>query len=141
MSGQHQFCTFYLGDLFFGIEVHKVQEVLRHQHMTEVPTSDSVIGGLINLRGQIVIAMDLRRRLGLPERSSSDSPMNVVVRCHDGAVSLLVDHIGDVVEVEDDTFECPPDTLAGEGRKLIQGVHKLKTELLHVLDAEKVLAA
>ncbi len=141
MPVQDQFCTFYLEGLFFGIEVHKVQEVLRHQSMTRVPTVDPVIGGLINLRGQIVTALDLRRRLGLPERTASESPMNVVVRGEDGAVSLLVDEIGDVVEVEGETFESPPDTLAAEGRRFIVGVHKLKGQLLHVLNAEAVLAA
>ena len=139
MSAQNQFCTFYLDKLFFGVEVHKVQEVLRHQETTMVPLAPEVIGGLINLRGQIVTAIDLRRRLGLPERSPEQLAMNVVLRGDDGAVSVLVDEIGDVVEVADENFEAAPDTLKDEGRDLIRGVHKLKGKLLHLLDTEKAL--
>jgi purine-binding chemotaxis protein CheW len=140
MSTQHQFCTFYLDRLFFGVEVHKVQEVLRYQETTQVPLAPQVIGGLINLRGQIVTAIDLRRRLGLPDRSAEQFAMNVVLRCEDGAVSVLVDEIGDVVEVAEDTFEPVPDTLKGEAREFIRGVYKLKGKLLHLLDTDKALA-
>lgn len=140
MATQHQLCTFYLDKLFFGVEVQKVQEVLRHQASTRVPLAPEVVGGLINLRGQIVTAIDLRRRLGLAERESEKLAMNVVLRCDDGAVSVLVDEIGDVVEVSDDTFEPAPDTLKEEKRELIRGVYKLKGKLLHLLDTEKALS-
>ena len=136
---EQQFCTFYLDGLLFGIEVKKVQEVLRHQVMTRVPLAPKLIGGLINLRGQIVTAIDLRLRLDLPERKTDELPMNVVARSEDGAVSLLVDEIGDVVEVSDDAFEQPPDTLRGESRELIRGVYKLPRQLLHVLQLEKMV--
>ena len=89
-----QFSTFFVADLFFGVDVLRVQEVLRFQQMTHVPQAPGVIEGLINLRGQIVTAIDLRRRLGLPPRSGDQMPMNMVVRTDDGAVSLLVDEIG-----------------------------------------------
>lgn len=141
MSLELQYCTFYLDGLFFGVEVQKVQEVLRHQDMTKVPLAGAVIGGLINLRGQIVTAIDLRRRLGFSDRPEGQAPMNVVVRCDEGAVSLLVDEIGDVVEVEEGAFEPPPDTLNGESRELVSGVYKLKDKLLHLLDAERALAS
>jgi len=130
---EQQFCTFYLDGLFFGIEVEKVQEVIRHQAMTRVPLAPRLIGGLINLRGQIVAAIDLRLRLGLAERVAEALPMNVVARSDDGAVSLLVDEIGDVVEVSGEAFELPPDTLQGEARELVRGVYKLPSRLLHVL--------
>jgi purine-binding chemotaxis protein CheW len=92
---------------------------------------------MINLRGQIVLAIDLRLRLSLGERPEGDLPMNVVVRTADGAVSLLVDQIGDVIDVQPSTFEPPPETLRGPLRQVILGVHKLAGNLLHVLDAEK----
>src|SRR4029077_6326131 len=95
------------------------------------------VEGLINLRGQIVLAIDLRRRLSLGERSQGELPVNVVVRTSDGAVSLLVDEIGDVIEVEPSSFEVPPETLRGSVRELIMGVHKLEGKLLHLLDTEK----
>jgi purine-binding chemotaxis protein CheW len=96
-----------------------------------------VVSGLINLRGQIVTAVDLRQRLELEPRLPDTLAMNVVVRSEDGAVSLLVDEIGDVVEVEERTFEPPPETLRGSVRTVILGIHKLDDRLLHVLDIEK----
>src|SRR3954470_2572371 len=94
-----QFSTFFVADLFFGVDVLRVQEVLRFQQMTRVPQAPEVIEGLINLRGQIVPAIDMRRRLGLPPRTGGQVPTNVVIRTDDGAVSLLVDEIGDVLDV------------------------------------------
>jgi purine-binding chemotaxis protein CheW len=136
---EQQFCTFFVDGLFFGLEVHKVQEVIRYQGMTSVPLAPAVVGGLINLRGQIVTAIDLRKRLAMSERQGSEQPMNVFVRTGDGAVSLLVDEIGDVVEVADSTFEEVPDTLKGVGRDLIRGVYKLKERLLLLLDTEHAI--
>lgn len=141
MAEEHQFCTFFLDGLFFGVEVKQVQEVIRYQEMTRVPLARPVVQGLINLRGQIVPAIDLRRRLGLRQRVSGELPMNVVVRSDDSAVSLLVDEIGDVVEVTDSSFERPPETLQGVARELIRGAYKLKDRLLLVLDTEKALNA
>ena len=132
-----QFCTFFLDGYLFGVPVPQVQEVIRHQPMTPVPLAPPAVEGLINLRGQIVLAIDLRRRLSLGERSQGELPVNVVVRTSDGAVSLLVDEIGDVIEVEPSSFEVPPETLRGSVRELIMGVHKLEGKLLHLLDTEK----
>jgi purine-binding chemotaxis protein CheW len=139
MAERQQFSTFLLDGLFFGVEVEKVQEVLRYQEMTRVPLAPPVVRGLINLRGQIVTALDLRRRLDLSERPEGQLPMNVVIHTADGGVSLLVDEIGDVVEVDEATFERPPDTLKSSARAVIRGVHKLNDRLMHVLDIEKVV--
>jgi purine-binding chemotaxis protein CheW len=139
MSDHRQFCTFVLDGLYFGVEVKKVQEVIRYQEMTRVPLAPKVVRGLINLRGQIVTAIDLRRRLALAERPSDRLPMNVVIRGDEGAMSLLVDEIGDVVEVQEETFERPPETLNGEARELIRGAYKLKDRLLLMLDTEKTV--
>jgi len=140
MTGTKQYATFFLGELFLGVEVLKVQEVIRYQEMTPVPLSPDVVQGLINLRGQIVTAIDLRRRLELPARADGVLPMNVVVRSDDGAVSLLVDEIGDVVEIADDAYERPPETLKGVARELVTGVYKLKERLLLVLDTDRAVA-
>lgn len=139
MAEKQQFSTFYVDHLYFGVEVEKVQEVLRHQEMTRVPLAPPVVRGLINLRGQIVAAIDLRRRLELGEEPPDKLPMNVVVRTTDGAVSLLVDEIADVVEAGADSFEQPPDTLQPSAQKMIRGVHKLNDRLMHILDCERVV--
>lgn len=138
MSGPtQQFCTFFLDGHYFGVPVQKVQEVLRYQEMTEVPLVSSVVRGLINLRGQIITAVDLRRQLGMNDRPEKQKPMNVIMRTEEGAYSLLVDEIGDVIEVEENTFEQPPDTLQGMARGMLHGVHKLPNRLLLILDSER----
>ncbi len=138
-GGARQYATFFVNGFFFGVEVLQVQEVLRYQEMTRVPLAPEVIEGLINLRGQIVTAVDMRRRLKLRPRPEGSMPMSMVVRSADGAVSLLVDEIGDVLEVEEESFEKPPDNLEGAARELIRGVYKLKDRLLLVLDTEKTV--
>jgi len=136
MQVVQQICTFFIGNQTFGVSVSQVQEVIRYQPITPVPLAPGVVEGMINLRGQIVIAIDLGRRLGL-SRQPSD-PMNVVVRTAAGAVSLLVDKIGDVVEVDESSFEPPPPTAPPETRQVLLGVYKLEGRLLHLLDTEKV---
>src|SRR5512140_3057769 len=125
-QGSGKFSTFFIADLFFGVDVLHVQEVMRFQPMTPVPRAPDVIEGLINLRGQIVTAIDMRRKLKLAPRPETMAPMNVVVRAADGAVSLLVDEIGDVVEVDQGNFEKVPDNVNSETRELVRGVYKLK---------------
>ena len=139
MSKTQQFCTFYLQDQFFGVPVEQVQEVIRYQEMTRVPLVPPMIRGLINLRGQIVMALDLRRRFGMDERPDSELPMNVVVRTDDGAVSFLVDEIGDVLETDEEYFEPPPETLQGPSRELVRGVYKLQDRLMLVLDTGRAV--
>jgi purine-binding chemotaxis protein CheW len=113
-----------------------VQEVILHQPMTRVPLAPADLGGLINLRGQVIPAVDLRRRLGFPDRVAGQPPMDVILQTRDGLVSLLVDGIGDVVEVPDEAFEEPPETLHGIGRELIRGAYKLDDALLLLLDVQ-----
>ena len=139
MAEEEQFCTFYLGSQCFGLSVLRVQEVIRHQEMTPVPLAHSAVRGLINLRGQIVPAIDLRARMGLPARTGGELPLNVVVRTDDGAVSLLVDEIGDVLQVPARSFERPPDTLDGPARDLIRWACKLEGGLLLVLDTDRTV--
>ncbi len=135
-----QYCTFHVADLHFGVEVERVQEVLRHQCITRVPLADEVVRGLINLRGEIVTALDLRRRLGLADGDSIEELMNVVVRTPDGgAVSFLVDRIGDVVDVPSSQSEAPPETLDGVTRALVRSICKLDGSLLLILDTIEAL--
>jgi purine-binding chemotaxis protein CheW len=137
MAQTQQFCTFYLDKLMFGVQLEKVQEVIRYLEITQIPLAPRVVSGLMNLRGQIVTGIDLRRRLDLADRPDGAAPMNVVIRTADGAVSMLVDEIGDVVEVTEESFERPPETLQGKVREVILGVHKLDKHLMHVLNTEK----
>ncbi len=139
-DASQQYCTFYVDGVHFGIEVLQVQEVLRYQAMTHVPLAPTEIQGLINLRGQIVTAFDLRTRLQMPARADEKRPMNVVIRAEDGAVSLLVDEIGDVIETREDDFEPPPATLDEATRSLLRGIYKMDGRLLLILDCDRTLA-
>lgn len=139
MADAYQYCTFFLDGHYFGIDVLKVQEVIRYQPLTRVPLAPAVVRGLINLRGQIVTAIDLRRRLDLPDWPADRLPVNVVVHTGDGAVSLLVDEIGDVLEVPEKQFESPPETLRGRARELVRGAYKLPERLLLILDTERAV--
>lgn len=139
MSSHCQYCTVHLGELLLGIDVVQVQEVIRPQPMTRVPLAGHGVRGLINLRGHIVTAVDLRARFGLPPLVDGRQSMNVVVRTTGGPVSLLVDRIGDVVELPEATSEAVPSTVSAETRALVTGIYQLPGRLLLVLDTVAVL--
>jgi len=139
-AGTYLLTTFVVDGLHLGVDALDVQEVLRFQSMTRVPLAPAEVSGLINLRGQVVTAIDLRRRLRRPDREPGVLPMNVVVRTDDGPVSLLVDEIGDVIEVPRNSLEENPETVSDLERELVLGVHKLHGQLLLVLDVFKVSA-
>ncbi len=132
-----QLATFRLDGDLYGVEVEHVQEVLRRQGLTRVPLAPAAVAGLINLRGQVVTAIELRERLGRPPRPEGTEAVVIVVRLHGEVVSLLVDTIGDVVDVAGDDFELPPDTLDGAVRDLIRGAYKLHGQLLLALDVHR----
>jgi purine-binding chemotaxis protein CheW len=136
----NQVCTFYLEKQMYGVDVQSVQEVIRYQDMTDVPLAPDSVVGLINLRGQIVTAIDLRKRLGLKPRPDGQLPMNVVIQSNDEAISLLVDQIGDVQEFDSADFEMPPETVQGVSRSMIKGAYKMRERLLLILDTERALA-
>lgn len=135
-----QLCTFRLDDMMFAVDVKHVQEVIRYQEMTSVPLASRYIRGLINLRGQIVTAIDMRARLDLDEEGRS-LPMNVVVKTGEGVVSLLVDEIGDVLQPELSAFEEVPENLAATLKEMLGGIYKLDKGLLLLVDVEKLMAS
>lgn len=132
-----QLCTFRAAGFHFGVAVSDVQEVLRYQEMSAAPQAPESVFGLINLRGQIVTAIDLRHRLGLEPRPAGELPMNVVVRSRNEVVSLLVDDIGDVIDTAGYAVEPVPPTLPSLVRDAVVGVVPLPDALLLVLDADR----
>jgi purine-binding chemotaxis protein CheW len=139
MPATSQLATFWLDGDLYGVEVEHVQEVLRSQSITRVPLAPPAVAGLINLRGQVVTAIELRERLGRPARPAGTEAVVIVVRLHGEAVSLLVDSIADVVDVDLRDFEAPPDTLDGAARDLIRGAYKLSGQLLLALDVNRAV--
>ena len=136
VTAADQYCTFWVDGLLFGVAVRDVQEVLRYQEMTVVPRAPRCVQGLINLRGQIVTALDLRTRLGLPARPEGELPMNVVLRSRDEVVSLLVDDIGDVIDTSGHALEPAPVTLPEQVRGVLHGVLPMTTSILLVIDPD-----
>jgi purine-binding chemotaxis protein CheW len=134
-----QLSTFHVGKYLFGVDVSLVQEVVRLQQITPVPLAAAEIAGLINLRGEVLTAIDLRIRLGLPPADGTREPVNVVVRVDDEPVSLLVDEIGGVLEVSQVPFEQTPSTVDERVRDLLLGAYTLPDRLLLALNARQVL--
>lgn len=127
-------CTFHIGPHLFGIDVESMREVLEHWVTTPVPLTPRCVLGVINLRGQIMMTIDLRRRLGIVDRESGLPQVSLVVHTAFEHVAFVVDSVGDVLEVREDQLEPSPETLSGESRELIRGVYKLPTQLILVLD-------
>ena len=131
-----QFVTFDVANQFFGVPVGIVQEVLLNENYTPMPLAPDGCGGLFNLRGEVIGTVDLGVRFGLPSRSMSGAVVNVVVLAGGEPVSLLVDRIGLVVDLDDAAFEAPPATLTGPTRALVVGTYKTEDRLMLVLDVE-----
>lgn len=134
-----EFVTFRLADQWIGIPVLVVQEVLVAQRIARVPLAQSAVPGLLNLRGQIVTALDLRSTLGLPPRSGDVEHMNVVVR-HEGELfAFMVDDVGDVVTVSTDAIEAPPATLDERWRAATVGIVRREHDLLVVMNVPELI--
>jgi len=130
--------TFRVDDRSYGVDVARVREVVRSLDVTPVPLAPADVAGLINLRGEILTALDLRIRLGSAARADTRA-MNLIMTSDHGPVSLLVDEAGDVVEVDDATFEPPPATLRGAARDLIVGTYTVDERLLMELDVARTI--
>ncbi|MUG95281.1 chemotaxis protein CheW [Scytonema sp. UIC 10036] len=146
---EQKLCTFFVNQIYFGIDIKYVQEVIRSQEMTRVPLAPPDICGLINLRGQILTAIDLQQRLEMGEsvlRSTAKfvdetQGFHIVVCSDDEAVSLLVDEVEDVLEFTTKTFQPPPATLKGKMRQMLAGAYPLQEGFVLVLNIEKILDA
>jgi purine-binding chemotaxis protein CheW len=130
----NQYVSFFVDGQLLGIPVNAVQEVLTPQAISPVPLARPEISGLLNLRGQIVTAVNLRRRLGLPDFESGGPGMNVVVRHQGESFSLQVDDVGDVINVSGDVLEPPPSTLDAHWKSVTAGVFRLEGQLFVILN-------
>jgi purine-binding chemotaxis protein CheW len=134
-----EFVTIYVGSQLCGIPVRKVRDVLGPQKITRVPLAPAEVAGLLNLRGRIVTAVDLRRRLGLEPRPAEDKGMSVVVEQRGELYSLMVDSVGEVLNLPAASFERNPATLDPLWRRFSEGVYRLDAGLLVVLNGDSLL--
>lgn len=131
--------SFWVGSMLVGIPVGQVEEVLRRHQLTPVPLAPTAVGGVMNLRGQIVLAIDLRTLLRATGRPRAVNPMHVVVRSQDAIHSLLVDEIGEVVDVSGHPLSRVPERLDTDVREVTVGVYDLPGRLILVLDVERLV--
>lgn len=134
-----QLATFFLGEELFGVDTLRVQEILTYQEITSVPLAPDYVRGLINLRGQIVTVIDLRCRLGFEKLEQERSSMNLIVNSDEGLMSLLVDNIGNVLDIPSNRLLPPPGTIRGVAVRYIQEVCQLEDTLLIVLNLQNIL--
>lgn len=133
------FLTLYISGQLFGIPVLQVQDVLGTQRVTNIPKAPPEVAGALNLRGRIVTAIDVRKRLGMEAEGDSSTKMSVVVEYNNELFSLIIDRVGDVLSLQQDAFENNPPTLDPVWREISLGIYRLEQELLVVLDVSKVL--
>lgn len=136
-----QVCTFFLNNIYFGIDVQNIQEIIRPQETTPIPLAPPDICGLINLRGQIVTVIDLKIRLEMKQETKyfCVPQYNIIMRIDEELVSLQIDDIGDVLEINQENCEPPPATLQGKMQKLLQSTYKLSSGFLLILDTQKII--
>jgi purine-binding chemotaxis protein CheW len=134
-----EYVTVLLGGQLFGLPISRVQDVFMPERLTRVPLAQPEIAGVLNLRGRIVTAIDMRCRLGLPGRDEKRPPMAVGIECKGESYGLLIDTVGEVLKLDDTSREPNPVNLDGRLAQISAGVHRLDGQLLVILDVDRVL--
>ncbi len=135
----NQFSTFWVDERLYGVNIKMVQEITKSMNVTEVPLAPTYIKGLINLRGQIATAVGLRELFDIKPSNAENGKINVVCKSESYLLSLVVDEVGDVLELDDPLFEMTPETVSPEVSKFMSGVYKLPNNLLSVIDIQKII--
>ncbi|BDD88383.1 chemotaxis protein CheW [Desulfofustis limnaeus] len=134
-----ELATFTVGEALCGMDILQIQEINKIMQRTPVPQAPDYVLGVLNLRGKIVTIIDLAKKLGLGDTSASEEARNIIVNSHDGSAGLLVSRIGDVIEVQSDKKEKAPANMRGIEGKYFAGVFKTDTQLIGLLNIDKVL--
>src|SRR6187551_390184 len=134
-----EYVTTMIGGQLFGMPISRVQDVFMPERLTRVPLASSDVAGVLNLRGRIVTAIDMRSRLGLPKNEDGKPPMAVGVDLRGESYGLLIDSIGEVLKLADESREVNPVNLDPRMAKMAAGVHRLEGQLMVVLDVDKIL--
>jgi purine-binding chemotaxis protein CheW len=136
-----QLVSFKIGEEEFGIEILKVQEIIKMMAITKIPNTPEFIEGIINLRGRIIPVVDLRIKLGLAKQSHTKSTRIVVVELNNQVVGFIVDEVNEVIRITKNTIEEPPEMISGVNREFVTGIGKLEDRLLILLNLEKVFSS
>lgn len=138
-AGATEYVTAMVGGQMFGLPLARVQDVFMPERLTRVPLASPDVAGVLNLRGRIVTAIDMRSRLGLPKREQGSPMMAVGVDLRGESYGLLIDSIGDVLKVANDSFDVNPVNMDAALARVSAGIHRLEGHLMVILDVEKVL--
>ena len=136
-----EFTAFYVDDLLLGIDIRQVQEINRHLDTTEIPHAPDCVRGIINLRGEVVTVLDLRVIMGMDQRQIDEKSRNIIVRADGENIGLLVDLIADVVVAPAREIESSPANVSGVDSRFFEGIYKLKSGLMAILDVNEVVSA
>jgi purine-binding chemotaxis protein CheW len=137
-AAQLQLVSFYLGGEEYGLEILRVQEIIRMMNLTRVPNSPDFVEGVINLRGKVIPVVGLRKRFGLEARPHDKQSRIVVVEVHGSVIGFVVDSVSEVLRIPADTVDPPP-RLAKVDREFVSGVGKLENRLLLLLDVNRLM--
>ena len=136
-----QLVTFCIGEVEFGVNLLKVQEIIRTMEITKVPRAPEFVEGVINLRGKVIPIIDLRRRFGLAPKAHDKNTRIIVIEINNIIVGFVVDAVSEVLRIPASTVEPPPPVVAGVDSDYISGVGKLQDRLLIMLDLDKLLSS
>jgi purine-binding chemotaxis protein CheW len=134
-----EYVTVMLGGQLFGLPISRVQDVFMPDRMTRVPLAPPEIAGVLNLRGRIVTAIDMRGRLAMPEHDGKRPPMAIGIECRGESYGLIIDAVGEVVTLDDSAREPNPVNLDAALARISAGIHRLERQLLVILDVDRVL--
>ena len=135
-----QLVTFSIGEEEFGVDILKVQEIIRMMEITKVPRAPEFVEGVINLRGKVIPIIDLRRRFGLSARGHDKDTRIIVIEINNMIVGFVVDSVSEVLRIPSSTVEPPPPVVSGMESEYISGVGKLEDRLLILLDLDRLLS-
>ena len=140
-AGLIQLVTFSIGDEEFGVDILRVQEIIRMMDITKVPKAPDFVEGVINLRGNVIPIIDLRKRFGMEARERDKHTRTIVIEINNMIVGFIVDAVSEVLRIPSDTVEPPPPVVSGLESEYISGVGKLEDRLLILLDLDRLLSS
>ena len=138
-TGTAEYVTVMLGGQLFGLPISRVQDVFMPERLTRVPLAPPEVAGVLNLRGRIVTAIDMRGRLALPQRDDKRPPMAIGIECKGESYGLVIDAVGEVVTLDESAREPNPVNLDAALARISAGIHRLERQLLVILDVDRVL--
>ena len=130
--------TFRLGSGEYAIDIMQAKEIIKMEKITLIPNAPDFVEGVINLRGNIIPIIDLKKRFNLEETEGDKNTGIIIVKIEDVDMGIIIDSISKVVSISNSDIQPPPPMLSGIGQKYIKGVGKLEDKLLVVLDLEKL---